>query len=209
MRTSKPVSTITYNSPQFLVGRLDELIDAKKITFYAFIYHFGEIEKNGSEGKNHIHLYILPAKTIQTDDLILDLREMDMTNPGAKPLKPQPFRNSKRFGDWYLYCIHDPAYLASKLESRQIQYTCDQFYTSDPDFFLQLISEIQADNLITYEDMRSYIREGLSFARFMTDYRLPFTQVAFYEKVFKILLDEHIGQSVVERNGRPNPVDPK
>ena len=39
MRTSKPFSTISYNTEDYLTAKLDELVTTRKIEFYAFIEH--------------------------------------------------------------------------------------------------------------------------------------------------------------------------
>lgn len=110
MRTTKPIATISFNSPAFLKLKLEELTKAGKISFWAFIPHKPEDDEAGT--KEHNHLYAEPSKMMQTDDLKAELLEFDPEHPD-KPKGCLPFRTSK-FADWYLYGLHDKRYLASK-----------------------------------------------------------------------------------------------
>lgn len=129
MRTSKPIATISYNSQEFLVNRLEELIRNHKISDYIFINHFAEAD----ERKNHIHLWLKPNTLLDTMDIQKFLTELDANNP-TKPLKCIDFRTSQ-IDDWILYCQHYEPYLASKQESREYHYTKDDFVYADEDTF--------------------------------------------------------------------------
>ena len=65
MRTSKPIATISYNTEEYLVSRLQELVRNKKICDYMYIKHF----KEEDETKDHIHLWIKPNTLIDTMDI--------------------------------------------------------------------------------------------------------------------------------------------
>ena len=71
MKTSKPVSTISFNSEAYLRGKLRELTAAGVLEFWAYIRHDPEPDEVGDEagGKQHFHVYMEPAKMIQTTDL--------------------------------------------------------------------------------------------------------------------------------------------
>ena len=97
MRTSKPFSTITYNSPDFLKKKMNELIISGDVSFWCFIKHKAEID----EKKDHIHLYVVPAVMFQTDCLKLHLQEPDPGKAGQF-LTCISSRSSKTFDDWYL-----------------------------------------------------------------------------------------------------------
>lgn len=164
MRTSKPISTISYNTSGFLVMKLNELVQSHKISDYMFIEHLPEED----ELKQHIHLWINPNTLIDTMDLQDYLSEFDKNYPD-KPLKCIDFRQSST-DDWILYSEHYPPYLAFKGESREYIYSKDdfKFYDSDTfnhnylhafkgsDFALQqsrllTISELAKDELSPYE----------------------------------------------------------
>ena len=129
MRTSKPIATISYNSQDFLVHQLEELIKNHKVSDYLFINHFAEED----EKKNHIHLWIKPNKLLDTMDVQKYLTEYDPKNP-TKPLKCIDFHISK-VDDFILYSQHYAPYLASKGESREYHYTKDDFVYYDEDTF--------------------------------------------------------------------------
>lgn len=129
MRTSKPIATISYNTQEFLVQKLEELIKSHKISDYVFINHFAEED----EKKNHIHLWIKPNKLLDTMDVQKYLMELDPKNP-TKPLKCIDFHLSK-VDDFILYGQHYAPYLASKGESREYHYTKDDFVYYDEDSF--------------------------------------------------------------------------
>ena len=132
MRTSKPIATISYNSQEFLWVKLNELIDAHKISDFMFINHFAEED----ERKNHIHLWLKPNTLIDTMDLQKFLTELVPNNP-LKPLKCIDFRPSL-VDDWILYSQHFEPYLASKNESRIYHYSKDDFLYHDEDTFEDL-----------------------------------------------------------------------
>lgn len=129
MRTSKPISTISYNTQEFLVMQLNELVKNHKISDWVFINHFAEED----EKKNHIHLWIQPNRLLDTMDLQKHFMELDPKNP-TKPLKCTDFRLSKP-DDFILYGQHYEPYLATKMESREYHYTKDDFVYCDEDTF--------------------------------------------------------------------------
>lgn len=129
MRTSKTISTISYNSVDFLTTKLNELIDSHKISDYMFIQHKAEVD----EKKDHIHLWIKPNKLLDTMSIQEEFKEVDPNNPD-KPLKCIDFRLSKT-DDWILYSQHVIAYLKMKGESREFHYLKEDFYYYDEDTF--------------------------------------------------------------------------
>lgn len=118
--TSKPISTISYNTLPFLMDKLKTWYDGHIIQAYQYICHKGE-----DGDKDHIHLRLEPNSRIDQMSLAEDLREY---LPGFdKPLSVRPFRPSKE-EDWYLYAVHDPEYMklkyaADKYEKLPYKYT--------------------------------------------------------------------------------------
>lgn len=127
MRTSKPISTISYNTLEFLLERLGELYRNHKICDWLLIQH----EPEEDEKKQHIHLWIKPNTLIDTMDLQLFFSEIDPNKPD-KPLKCIDFRGSE-IDDWILYNMHYEPYLASKGESRKYHYLKEDFFFCDED----------------------------------------------------------------------------
>lgn len=142
MRTSSPLSTISYNTEPFLRGKLEEWKKAGILEGYIYILHKPEED----EKKEHIHLLIIPNKLIDSVEIQRELIELDPKHPD-KPLKCLMFRKSGNKTDfeglynWILYNEHDRAFLASKFESRKVYYTFDDFKCDDKDNFEQFYHE--------------------------------------------------------------------
>lgn len=141
MKTSKTFSTISWNSREFLLSNLTDLIDKRKINFYCAIFHQPEED----EKKAHWHIFIEPNGLIDTDSFRDIFSEIDTTdNKGV--IMPLPCRKS-HWVDWYLYSLHNPAYLASKGQIRSIIYSDENLIYSDETYFRQLKDEIDFSRL--------------------------------------------------------------
>lgn len=194
MRTTKPISTISFNSPDFLAIKLTELTQSKIISFWSFVPHLPEDDEGGK--KNHIHLYIEPSKMIQTEELRDELREPDFST--GKPLGCLAFHTSK-FGDWYLYGLHDPAYLMSKGQSRKYHYKHEDFITNDPDNLTFNVRTIDMLSVSPYQALIDAQRQGLTFSEYFSRGTIPLPQLALFERAWNLLLS-----GGVNRNGHPN-----
>lgn len=128
MRTRLGISTISYNTEEFLKMVLDDLFKRKIISKYFYIYHFGENDEAGS--KKHAHVYMMPNGQIDTCDLRQKFRQQS-PDGNPKPLGCMDFWSSKSLDDWVLYTEHDPAYLAFKFQSREYIYNKEDFVVSD------------------------------------------------------------------------------
>ena len=187
MKTRLPISTISYNTPAFLRQKLQELQGARIISEWHFIEHEPEDDEGGK--RKHIHLWLEPAKSIQTEDLISEMIELDPEKPD-KPRKCLPFRVSKNFGDWYLYGIHDISYLAMKAESRRYHYTVDDVATSDEDQLNCRIHEIDMLEKSGWKKMEAYYKEGLTFAEIFKRGAVPIQQFAQYRQAYEYMIAE-------------------
>ena len=194
MRTTKPISTISFNSPAFLKLKLEELTKAGKISFWAFIPHKPEDDEAGT--KDHNHLYVEPSKMMQTDDLKAELMEYDPEHP-TKPKGCLPFRTSK-FSDWYLYSLHDKRYLASKGQSRRFHYKHEEMISGDPDNLLALARSIDLLSLSPYADMQDAIKNGVTWNEYFARGYVPLPQIKGF-----MLAWESLGGSGTNRAGRP------
>lgn len=125
--TSNPISSISYNTEEFLVRRLNEWVEQHKIKCYQYIKHKGE-----DGDKDHIHFRIEPNKRLDPMDLNDMLVEYDPNN--KKPLRSRPFRFSQE-ENWFLYVIHDPDYLKMKYgggeKGEKLPYSDDDVKCSD------------------------------------------------------------------------------
>lgn len=201
MRTTKPISTISFNTASYLELKLNELLKAGKISFWAFIEHLPEDDEGGN--KIHHHVYIEPAKMLQTDDIKSELKEFDPSYP-AKPLGCISFKSSK-FADWYMYGLHDVRYLASKSQARKYHYFHEDFKTSDEDDLLFKARSIDRIALSPYAAMEDAQRQGFTFQEFFARGTVPLPQLALFEKAWYLLLDGHTNRN--NRPGHPMEVD--
>lgn len=197
MKTSKPVSTISFNSEAYLRGKLRELTAAGVLEFWAYIRHDPEPDEVGDEagGKQHFHVYMEPAKMIQTTDLRAAFRELDPTNP--KPLGCLLVEKSK-FDDWYLYALHDADYLASKGQSRALAYEPEQVRTSDEDDLHSKVARIDVGAITPYITMARYQRAGKDFRDYVLREQINIRDISAFQRAWAMLLS-----TTVDRGGRP------
>lgn len=191
MKTSKPFSTISYNTREYLIAKLDELVQLRKIEFYAFIEHLPEED----ETKQHKHLLIIPNGSINTDQVQDYLTELDPEKPD-KPLGCIMCRSSK-FGDWYLYALHDTGYLAQKGQVRKYHYTFNEIIVSDKDYFNELRHTIDYTPYTRFTQIREFAEAGVAFSELVHMGLIPPQQVYAYEKTYSMLM-EH----ALFRNGK-------
>lgn len=133
MRTSKPVSTISYNSKEKLEETLNSLYRLGKVSFWAAVKHDGETLEDGTIEKDHWHVYVEPNERIDTMEVQKLSQEFDPKKPD-KFLKMIDFRPSK-WEDWIWYTLHDADYLRTKAEFREFCYTPEDYIFSDEDEF--------------------------------------------------------------------------
>lgn len=205
MRTTKPISTISFNTPAFLKLKLDELLKAGRISFWAFAVHQPEDDEGGK--KIHSHVYVEPAKMLQTDDLREELKEFDPENPG-KPRGCLTWQASK-FGPWYLYALHDRRYLASKGQSRRFQYAHEDLESSDPDDLTYKARTIDLLSLSPYADMEDAQRQGITWPEYFSRGTVPLPQVKLFESAWYMLLQAHTDRNSRSGHDMEMPVDPE
>lgn len=182
--------------------KLNDLVNRRKIAFYAFIEHLPEED----ETKKHKHVLIFPNGQINTDQVLDFLLELDPANP-SNPLGCMPFRSSK-FSDWYLYSIHDKDYLASKGQSRKYFYKNEDFIVSDRDFFNEEIHLIDYSSLSRFKKLRDAVSSGVSFEQMVINGQIPIQQVYAYQRAYDLIQNY---QSKTYRNNKTShqAVDPE
>lgn len=160
MKTSKPFSTISYNSLEYLQVVLNELVDRRVLYFWIFIKHHREED----ESKDHIHLLLVPNGQVDTDAVLRQLDEFDASNP-AKPLRCLSPRKTNSFGDWYYYALHDERYLLSKGgQVRKYHYSKDDFFYSSQDEYLEYVHSIDHRRLFKNNAVFDALRKGKSLS---------------------------------------------
>ena len=129
MNTRKEISTIGYQSREFLYSKLTELYYGHIISDFMMIFHKAEKD----EKKDHWHIWIQPNTQIDSMQLQELLTEFNPEDP-KKPFKCINFHYSQS-DDWIPYCLHDKAYLALKHESRSYHYSKNDVIYCDEDTF--------------------------------------------------------------------------
>lgn len=201
MKTRKPIATISFNTKPFLLGKLKELVEGGILEYWQVIEHEPEPDEVSDEAghKKHWHVYMEPARQIQTTDLRTMFQEPDPTN--VKPLGCLQIVSSK-FADWYLYGLHDPAYLMSKKQSRVYTYEPEQMIASDDGDMQQKVASIDRGASNTYLTIREYQLAGRDFAEYMVGECIAVRDVPAHKKAWdEMLLHE------LNRNGRSGHVN--
>lgn len=166
MQTSKSISTISYNTKEYLTLKLNELLESKIISYWHFIKHKADLD----DTKDHIHLYIEPNKRIDTMSLMDHFKEKDLSND--KPLGVIAFRLCNSLADWLWYGIHDETYLMGKNLVRNYHYTFDDIVASDYSNLHYLILDNprpDSENDIIIRD----IMKGYTNLEIMRDLKTP------------------------------------
>lgn len=132
MKTESPLTTISYNTPEFLKATCDNLVKCQIIDWYAFIKHKGELDPfDDMRDKDHIHLLIRPLKAIETSSILREFLELDPERP-SDPLGCVRFDKCKSVGTWVLYSLHYAPYLDSIGKKKEfINYPFHEFVTNN------------------------------------------------------------------------------
>lgn len=188
MRTSKPISTISYNSEAFLEQKIEYWKRQGIIEYGMWIKHDPEAD----EKKAHYHVFLRPARMVQTMDLELDSQEIDPTYPD-KPLKMVGFRISKE-DDWLLYAIHDPAYLVEKGLQREFVYSLEDVKSTCSDTLQDIISHM-SDNRNGRLEYRiiQCVNMGMNWSQIVSSGLIPLRYMAGAKIMYQALT----GQSII------------
>lgn len=196
MATSKPISTISYNTFDFLLSRLNSLIDSEAIQSWFFIHHRGESRNDEVVGKDHYHLLIVPNKRIDLVKLGKEFVEIDISNPD-KPLKCMPFRNSA-LTDWFLYALHDKDYLIAKGMEKEFHYYPEEIISSDSDYLSCLLCDAYRDLASSpVRAVRSAVESGLSFNALVASGRISINHVNNARVLYDCMRDFYKTKEVV------------
>lgn len=172
MRTSKPISTISYNSENFLKEKIEYWKSRGIIEFGMWIRH----EPESDEKKAHYHVFLKPAKLIQTMDLEADSQEIDPLFPD-KPLKMINFRVSKE-SDWVLYGIHDPAYLLEKGLTREFCYDISDISSTCDDTLKDILSHLSDERKGRLEyRIIDCVNKGMTWGQIVNSGLIPIRQM--------------------------------
>lgn len=184
LATRKPISTISYNTLFVLTSTLENFRRSHVLQFWAVILHKAE----EGEKKDHYHVYIEPAKSIEPDVLRDEFKELDPEKPNGKPLGVQPFRPSD-FANWYLYTLHNQQYLQSKGQFKRFHYNDSDFITSDDDYFHEMINTIDWSKIDGLTVLKDAIEHDVSFEQLVAMGVVPVQQVTQWRTAYSMLVD--------------------
>lgn len=191
MKTSKPFTTIAYNTVDYLTAQLDDLVQRNILYFYAFVWHYREED----EAKDHIHLLLHPNGQVDTDKVLKHLEEFDPSKPD-KPLRCRPPHKCNSFGDWYLYGLHDTKYLlAHGYQMRKYHYKQDDFVVSDPDEFVELIHTIDYKKMYGNQIFFQALEDGESILEMIKKGIIPMQQYGAYSRFFFDFVNGNLNQT--------------
>lgn len=158
--TAKNLSTISYNSHNFLLDTLNALFESGKIEDYRVAFHKGE-----DGDKDHAHIWLSPNRRLDTVELRKVFNEVDPAND--KPLGVLPFRKSSDL-DWLLYALHDPIYLESHHSDNdgdgKIMYSLDEILTPFPEQLQRDYIRAQSIRKTRNQEIIECFDKGLSYA---------------------------------------------
>lgn len=183
MRTSKAFSTISYNSHGFLERKLNDLVHRGDLQFWAFIHHHAEDE----ERSDHNHVFFLPDKLIDTFGIKPEFDELrdDGSIDGCKLFRPS------NWGDWYLYALHDPAYLASKYElekPKKFMYLPENVVCSDDDIRQSLVEQMNYTELMSpsFKLIREHATAGISLIDFLQRFPVKKSELRYVKEIYEL-----------------------
>lgn len=190
MQTSKLISTISYNTPSFLKGKLYSLVQQGIIEYAHWIWHKPETD----ETKEHAHLVLKPNKRLDTSALRNEF--VELVQGEDKPRGVLPFDNSK-MRDWLLYAVHDKVYLLRKCQNRSITYQKSDLLTTEPDLLEEDWRDAHEGEDGRIKQVIEAARNGVPFRQLVEMGVIPINQLFQFKDIYQGFFVD-----LTERNGR-------
>lgn len=177
--TTRALSSVSFNTVDFLRSVLTDLLNEGVITMYHFIKHYPETDLT----KEHFHLFISPSRRV--DPVVIRRNFIEPIPGNDKPLGCLPFVVSK-FPDWLLYSLHDSDYLASKNKVRQHSYKLSDIFSSESDDYLRQEYYEARESLPTSRLNRicDFLDTGASWSDFLKSGLIPPSQFLYWREFF-------------------------
>lgn len=182
MQTIKTISNIAYNTIDHFEGVIMDLLQRGVIEWAYWISH----EPDKDELKPHVHFVLKPSRRLDTAVLRKEFLEYDPRNP--LPLcctMKWNFTNS--MDDWLLYVVHDPAYLVSKGQLRNITYSFEDLRATDYDALRMDWNAIDRTKFERLHFLEKAIEENTPFSVLVQQGIIPISQRAQYEAQYRAL----------------------
>lgn len=183
MRTTKPLSSVSYNSREYLESVFNDLLKRKVISFWAYIWHKAE----AYEKKDHIHMYMVPDELVDTHQLspLFDELKDDGSIDAIKDLR------TSNWGDWFYYGIHDPAYLACKYSNdmpKKYYYRKEDVIVSDPDIAVMYHERVDLTVLLSPSlgVIRDHALAGVTIQEFLRAFPVKKSDVRYVKEIYDL-----------------------
>lgn len=183
MRTSKAFSTISYNSLPYLSRKLNDFVRRGDLQFWAYVFHHAEAE----ERRDHTHVFLLPDGLVDTHSLKPEFDELldDGSVDGVKLFKPSDW------GNWYLYGLHDPAYLQCKYElerPKKFRYQPENVICSDSDIRCHLMETMNYTELLSpsFKLVREHALAGCSLKEFLELFPVKKSELRYIKEIYSL-----------------------
>lgn len=193
-QTTKLISSISYNTPEFLKGKLYDLVRQGVLEYAYWIFHKPESD----EKKSHAHFVVKPNRRLDTSAL----RNLFIEPVACEelPRGVHPFRPTSRMSDWILYNAHDVNYLIRKGETRKIHYGQKDFLSTDRDMFDEDWRDCHRANDSKIPILKDLADKGVPWVQVVSMGFLPVNQLFQYKDIFFTFAQNKIDET--NRNGR-------
>lgn len=188
MKTIKPIATVSWNTEEFLVKQLNNLVNDHVVLFWFYVRHFAESD----EKKEHIHLYLEPDIRVDTNELRSNFEELPSCDSSCKDIiRPLPFTVSK-FDTAYLYFTHNKLYLDSHGYSKQF-YNYTDVKTSDEYLLHEKIALIDYYKIEggRVNQVKQAFLSGVSFEEMCDSGMIPIQQIKQYQLFYTMLVSKY------------------
>lgn len=183
MQTTKLISSISYNTPEFLRGKLRDLVRQGIIEYAHWIWH----EPEEDEKKPHAHLVLKPNRRLDTSKLRNEFIEPVVGE--EKPRGILPFNTSK-MSDWILYGVHDRVYLLRKCQKRQHHYEQSNIETTEPDLLVEHWRECHEGEDSRVAQIIELAQQGVEWVEILKMGIIPINQLFQFREVFFTFVGE-------------------
>lgn len=190
MQTTKLISTVSYNTPDYLSGRLRSLVSQGIIEYAHWIWHQPEED----EKKIHAHVILQPNRRLDTSALRNQFTELVVGED--KPRGVLPFKPSK-MRDWILYAVHDPIYLTTKNQSRKTTYKNTDILTTEPDLLKDDWRDAHEGDDTRMRQVIELSERGIDWMDILKSGLIPVNQLFQYRNIWECCF-----KPKTERNGR-------
>lgn len=192
MSTSKPISTISYNSEAFLRATLENLIKGHTISDYYFIPHQADTD----DLKDHIHVWVQPNRSLDPMTLQEAFKEID-PNDLEHPLGCISFRPSK-LDDWMLYGLHLQPYLEAKGLSRNIHYSASDIRFHNEDEFRYNLNHALCESnfVLQARALDMVFEQNVNPAAVIRSGQIPFAQASQLKSLIQMNKDYELQERI-------------